>query len=71
MYEDSFLEQDYEDRQNGGLDLVDWNDDPNDFDEPERDDEPDIGFQFEHDSAMESIGWGDDDCAAYGGGEDF
>ena len=26
----------------------------------------------DHDSAMESIGWGDDDCLAYGGGcDDF
>jgi hypothetical protein len=28
--------------------------------ESERDD--DLGFGFEHDSAMESIGWGDDDA---------
>lgn len=29
------------------------------------DDEPDLDFMFETDSAFESIGWGDDD--AYGG----
>lgn len=37
----------------------------NDYDDY---DEPDLDFQFECDSAFESIGWGDDDSY---GGEDY
>ncbi len=34
------------------------------------DDEPDIGFQYEHDSSMASIGWGTDEDYGYYG-DDF
>lgn len=34
-------------------------------------DEADIGFQYEHDSAMASIGWGTDEDYGYYGNEDF
>jgi hypothetical protein len=48
-----------------------WNDGEDDFDD-DSDPEPDIGFQFEHDSAMTSIGWGtDEDYGYYGGDDDF
>ena len=33
-------------------------------------DDCDESMDGDHDSAMESIGWGDDDCMAYGGGGD-
>lgn len=36
----------------------------------EGDMEPDLDFQFEHDSAMTSIGWGTDEDYGYFGGDE-
>ena len=33
--------------------------------------EPDIDFMFEHDSAMESVGWGTDESYGYYGGDEW
>lgn len=42
-----------------------------DFDFDDFDYEPDLDFGFEHDSAMESVGWGTDEDYGYFGGEDY
>lgn len=35
------------------------------------DEDYDDSMDGDHDSAMESIGWGDNDCLAHGGGDDW
>lgn len=50
-----------------GMDYEDYNDDVEDswFG-----DDYDDSMDGDHDSAMDSVGWGDDDSLAYGGGVD-
>lgn len=49
-------------------DMPEWEEDY--YDEA-FDDEPDLDFGFEHDSAMASVGWGTDEDYGYYGGDDY
>ena len=44
--------------------------DPYEYADEAYDYEPDLDFGFEHDSAMESVGWGTDEDYGYYGNED-
>lgn len=70
MYEDAAMESDlfYEDDWDGYDDR--WYDEAEYADEF-YDDEPDLDFAFEFDSAMASAGWGTDEDYGYFGGEDY
>jgi hypothetical protein len=62
----------YEDGATDSWNEYDAAEQEDDYDANDDGDEPDIGMQFEHDSAMTSIGWGtDEDYGYYGGDDDF